>query len=129
MRQCPCCGASIDAGAAECPDCGLAAGGFDGGEDIPSESGDGLLWPDCPDGLPERAAFLATAKNPADCALLQALLRSCGIPSDAQTPLKNQFTTVIFGGPILGADIYVPESRLEEAGAVLDSSHLNNNGG
>ena len=87
-------------------------------------------WPDAADGLPERAALLITASNPTECALTQALLESCGIPSDAQTPLQNQFTTVLFGGPILGADIYVPEGMLDEARGVLDSQQFDiENGG
>lgn len=121
MPQCPCCGAPVEIGVPTCPDCGLALGGLDepdsGGEPVFGE----LSWPDGEDGTSERAVLLTSAKNPTECALTQALLRSCGIPSFTQTPLQNQFTTVLFGGPILGADLYVPESRLAEARNLLDN--------
>ncbi|GHV19661.1 hypothetical protein FACS18949_04160 [Clostridia bacterium] len=67
-------------------------------------------------------AFLATLKNPVEVAMTQSLLRGCGIPTHTQTPLASQFTTVLFGGEILGADLYVPESMLDDARELLKAA-------
>ncbi len=117
MPQCPCCSTAVEVGVPACPDCGLALGGLDDGEIVAAP--DMPAWPIAQDGLPEKAVLLHTAANPTDCALKQSLLHGCGIPTMVQTPLANQFTTVIFGGPILGADLYVPECRLAEARTLL----------
>ncbi len=76
-------------------------------------------WPSLEDGSPEPSAMAATAKNEMDYQMKLAFLRSEGIPAFGQVPNTAFFSKVLFGGAILGEDIIVPVSHLEEARALL----------
>ena len=79
-------------------------------ENIPAD------WPTGPDGRPEPAAALAVQWELGSMAdITLSFLAGCGIPAfKAGTQGK-----VILGFAGLGVDIFVPESRLEEARALL----------
>lgn len=76
-------------------------------------------WPKGPDGLPEHGAVLTRAQSELDgvADILISLLDSFGIPA-IKAGVQGK---VIMGFAGLGVDIYVPESRLEEARTLLES--------
>ena len=78
-------------------------------------------WPVGDDGQKVRAVELLYAKNPMDLDIKQSLLHSYGIPTLANVPNQAFFSTVIFGSPILGATLYVPETQLEEAREIMEA--------
>ena len=77
-------------------------------------------WPRTPEGETEEPAFLAHC-SPLDmeAEMLQTMLEAYGIPSVQQMPGAGAFGKVILGLSGSGVDIYVPESRLEEARELL----------
>jgi hypothetical protein len=80
----------------------------------------GVEWPSR-NGNKEPAAKLVYAQNPVDVEVKQSLLEAYGIPSFAELPNQGFFSQVIFGSPMLGATLFVPESRLEEALSILEA--------
>ncbi|GHV09581.1 hypothetical protein FACS1894217_14140 [Clostridia bacterium] len=77
-------------------------------------------WPTVND-QPEPPVFILTLKNPTDIASTTSLLHGCGIPTLTQSTMRKHFTTVIFGGDIHGADLFVPESLAEDAAEILNT--------
>ncbi len=122
MSWCPQCRRELPEGEAACPDCGSAP--------VEKREDEGLFfgpakdeppWPLDGKGDKVRAVELLYAKNPVDLEMKSALLHAYGIPTFSDTPNNVFFTTVIFGGAILGAHLYVPENMHEEALALLDA--------
>ncbi|MBR0159863.1 MAG: hypothetical protein IJQ02_01005 [Oscillospiraceae bacterium] len=76
-------------------------------------------WPKTPSGEPEKAAFLCNCK-PVDLSdeLIINMLEAYGIPCLRDYPGDGSFGKVVLGMSGQGTDIYVPESRLEEARAL-----------
>jgi hypothetical protein len=93
-----------------------------GGEDgwFSSEE-TGPAWPNDEEGRPARAVRLVYAQNPMDIGLKRSLLRAFGIPTRVRTPNPTFFSNVIFGAPIYGAELFVPESLLEAARDILEA--------
>ncbi|MDR0381667.1 MAG: DUF2007 domain-containing protein [Oscillospiraceae bacterium] len=113
------CGEAYEDGAAVCPGCGRPpTDGEDGW--FPSE-GAGPAWPNDEEGRPARAARLVYAQNPMDIELKRSLLQSFGIPSRVRTPNPTFFSNVLFGAPLYGAELFVPEPLLETARDVLEA--------
>ena len=75
-------------------------------------------WPKGPDGKPEEAALLIAAQSElgGGADVLVSMLAGFGIPAFKSGTLGK----VIFGFAGRGVDLYVPQSRLEEARALLD---------
>ncbi len=75
-------------------------------------------WPAGPDGRPEQAALLIAAQSElgGGADVLLSMLVGCGIPAFKSGSLGK----VIFGFAGRGVDIYVPQSMLEDAKAILD---------
>ncbi len=73
-------------------------------------------WPKDPSGEPEKAVFLCNCKA-LDLAdeLMINMLEGYGIPCLREYPGNGSFGKVIIGMSGQGTDIYVPESKLEEA--------------
>ncbi len=84
------------------------------GKSLPSE----LLenWPKNPSGEPEKAVFLCNCKA-VDLSdeLKINMLEAYGIPCLRDYPGNGSFGKVVLGMSGQGTDIYVPESKLEEA--------------
>ena len=84
------------------------------GKSVPSE----LLerWPKLTSGEPEKAVFLCNCKA-VDLSdeLKINMLEAYGIPCLRDHPGNGSFGKVVLGMSGHGTDIYVPESRLEEA--------------
>ena len=82
---------------------------------------DAPAWPVEDDGQKARGVELLYAKNPVELDITQSLLHAYGIPTLAHVRNQAFFSTVVFGSPLLGAAVYVPETRLEEARALLEA--------
>lgn len=83
-------------------------------------SGPKLNWPKAADGSLEKAVYLCHIP----CIdfrdeLIVNLLESCGIPSLKNYPGNGEFGKVVLGMSGDGTDIYVPESLLEDAKAIV----------
>ncbi|MDR2357157.1 MAG: hypothetical protein LBD92_03590 [Oscillospiraceae bacterium] len=79
-------------------------------------------WPDASPGEPVAPAFLTHVDGGTlDFELLLNLLGAYGIPTLTQYPNNGVLGKVIAGFPGGGVDIYVPETRLEEARDILDA--------
>lgn len=76
-------------------------------------------WPLLENGKPDNAVFLVTARNTIDFEIKRALLNTAGIPVTGKIPNQTFFSSVLFGSAILGEDIYVPETMLDEAKGFL----------
>lgn len=73
-------------------------------------------WPKLPDGTPETPAFLTTAAEAGGQAdLLIEMLRSYQIPVIKKYAHEGALGKVVLGFSGYGADLYVPESMLEDA--------------
>ncbi len=74
-------------------------------------------WPTEPDGRPQQAALLIAAQSElgGGADVLLSMLSGCGIPAFKSGSLGK----VIFGFAGRGVDIYVPQSMLEDAKAIL----------
>ena len=84
------------------------------GSSLPSDLRE--RWPKDASGAPEKAAFLCNCKaQDLGDELMINMLESCGIPCLRDYPGDGSFGKVVLGMSGLGTDIYVPESRLEEA--------------
>ena len=70
----------------------------------------------CSSDLPEKAVFLCNCKAPDLFDELRInMLEAYGIPCLRDYPGNGSFGKVILGMSGQGTDIYVPESKLEEA--------------
>lgn len=76
-------------------------------------------WPLGSDGEPEQAALLLPAQSElgGGADVLLSMLNGLGIPAFKSGTLGK----VIFGFAGRGVDIYVPQSLLEDAKAILDN--------
>ncbi len=73
-------------------------------------------WPKMPDGEPEKAVFLCNCKAlDLSDELMINMLEAYGIPCLRDYPGNGSFGKVVLGMSGQGTDIYVPESKLEEA--------------
>ena len=79
-------------------------------------------WPKTTSGEPEKAVFLCNYKA-LDLAdeLKINMLEAYGIPCLREYPGDGSFGKVVLGMSGHGTDIYVPESKLEEARGLLDA--------
>lgn len=76
-------------------------------------------WPKMPSGDPEKAVFLCNCKAlDYNDELKINMLEAYGIPCLRDYPGDGGFGKVVLGMSGLGTDIYVPESKLEEARAL-----------
>ena len=77
-------------------------------------------WPKTPSGDPEKAVFLCNCKavDLSDEIMIN-MLEAYGIPCIRDYPGNGSFGKVVLGMSGQGTDIYVPESRLEEARSLL----------
>lgn len=77
-------------------------------------------WPQNPDGTPEKAAPLElTADFPAYGGILLTQLEAFGIPFFTNRPGLGELGFLYGGFSPTGIQFFVPESRLEEAKAIL----------
>ena len=87
---------------------------LDWGRRLPSELQE--RWPKMTDGEPEKAVFLCNCKAPdLSDELMINMLEAYGIPCLRDYPGNGSFGKVVLGMSGQGTDIYVPESKLEEA--------------
>lgn len=88
------------------------------GRTIPSELPE--RWPETSSGDPEKAVFLCNcrAQDYSD-ELKINMLEAYGIPCLREYPGNGSFGKVVLGMSGQGTDIYVPESKLEEAQSLL----------
>ena len=85
------------------------------------KSDDAPVWPTGDDGLKVKAAQLLFAESPMELELKQSLLHAYGIPTMANAPNQGFFSGVLFGSPLIGAALYVPQTRLEEARELIEA--------
>ena len=79
-------------------------------------------WPTDEKGEKEKAVLLkSTFDSPAETDLTISLLASCGIPCFKYYAKEGGAGKVISGFSGYGADLYVPESRLQEARDILNA--------
>ena len=79
-------------------------------------------WPVQADGTKEKAVLLCrTADNTAGAEMTISLLAAYGIPCFKYHEKDGAAGKVVSGFSIFGAGLYVPESRLEEAAALLEA--------
>ena len=126
---CPNCRAEYQSDVTTCPDCELELVP-ELPEETPKEiwgkvfTGETMrAWPFGADGKPERGAFLkhCTAVNMED-EMLVGMLASYGIPAVRRYPENGQLGKVVLGISGDGADIFVPQSQLSDAMAILGGS-------
>ena len=79
------------------------------------------IWPRTADGQTEEPAFLIHC-SPLDLEadMIQSMLESYNIPSIRRLPGDGAFGQVILGMSGNGVELYVPQSRLDEAKALLE---------
>ena len=77
-------------------------------------------WPHTPEGEPVTPAFL-TKCSQVDMAdrLLVNMLEAYGIPCLMRYPHSGEFGKVVLGMSGFGTEIYVPETLLEDAAALM----------
>ena len=80
-----------------------------------------IVWPVGDDGQKVKGAVLMYAKNPVELDVTKNLLHAYGVPTVSNAPNQGFFSEVIFGSDLLGATLYVPETRLEEARGLLEA--------
>jgi hypothetical protein len=80
-------------------------------------------WPYLADGQPEKPVRLkhVSAVNMED-AMLVNMLKAYGIPVITNYPQDGAMGKVVMGMSGFGTDIYVPESRLEDAKALMEDT-------
>ncbi|HHT16246.1 MAG TPA: hypothetical protein GXZ77_00795 [Papillibacter sp.] len=93
------------------------------------------VWPKREDGTEVPPAFLThTGGTPMDEQILLTMLEAYGIPAVTQYPNDGSFGKVILGVAGGGVDVFVPETMLEDARALLtaeadESPHEEADGG
>lgn len=123
---CPHCKTEYDGEVSLCPDCGAALVEYPPQKkakakwSLKNKDKDELKWPIDAEGNPEKGEFLAhcTSVNMEDN-IMRNLLAGYGIPSLVYYPNDGGFSKVILGISGLGADIYVPESMIEDARSLV----------
>ena len=123
---CPNCRKDFNISSSKCPECGtrlkknppesaLAEWVFSFKEKYAEN------WPYFENGEPEKAAFLAhyTSVNMEDMLIINKLA-AYGIPLVKTHPETGAAGAIILGISGFGTDIYVPESLLEDAKALLE---------
>ena len=79
-------------------------------------------WPNGENGQPIPPAYLTHLRETDfEGQIVAALLTSEGIPVVSQYPLGGEFGRVIMGMSGTGRELYVPETMLEEARALLEA--------
>ncbi|MDR3311495.1 MAG: hypothetical protein LBS90_09200 [Oscillospiraceae bacterium] len=85
-----------------------------------SKNKDKIEWPDGADGTPVRGALLTHAgAGGLEAEITVSMLRSFGIPAATELPGEGVVGKVILGRAGSGIDIYVPETMLGDAQALL----------
>jgi hypothetical protein len=78
------------------------------------------LWPKSEDGAPEKAVFLVdTFEADSQADLTVEMLRAYGIPAVRRYAKDGTLGKVVLGFSGYGVALYVPESMLEDARALL----------
>ena len=81
---------------------------------------DGPPWPIGDDGQPIPPAYLTYLKEvDFESQIIKSLLTSAGIPVVTQYPLGGEFGRVILGISGTGTELFVPETMLEDAKAMI----------
>ncbi len=126
---CPVCKTEYNENETSCPDCGAL---------LVPELGPPVLewgrtrrwelaetWPKNEQGEPERPAFLGRFSS-VDLAdeMTANMLEAFGVPSFRRYPGDGAFGRVMLGMSGLGTDLYVPESLLEDALALLENRQI-----
>ena len=79
-------------------------------------------WPKKEDGEMVAPAFLMHAGgNPLDTEMTLGLLEAYGVQAVCQYPNDGEFGKLIIGYAAGGVDIFVPETKLEEAKDILSA--------
>lgn len=78
-------------------------------------------WPKTESGEPVAPALLMEAQNHQEVLSARMTLTAMGIPFLLENPNPAIFTTVLFGTDIIGGNLYVPETLLEDAKALLET--------
>lgn len=82
-----------------------------------------LPWPEDENGQPEKAAFLCNLMGiDLNDNIRVNMLEAYGIPCFCAYPGDGTFAKVVLGMSGEGTDIYVPESRLEEARSLCEDA-------
>lgn len=77
-------------------------------------------WPKLPDGTPEKPVLLVETTEEGNAAAMTIeMLRAYDIPAMKQYAENGALDKVLFGTPSCGVGLYVPESMLEDARALL----------
>lgn len=77
-------------------------------------------WPKNPDGAPEKPVFLtSSAEGDSAAAMLVEKLRAYDIPVLREYGTEGALSRVLFGTPSSGVGLYVPESMLQDAQALI----------
>ena len=88
------------------------------GKSLPSDLQE--RWPKTAAGEPEKAVFLCNCRAPdLTDEIMINMLEAYGIPCLRDYPGNGSFGKVVLGMSGQGTDIYVPESKLEEARSLL----------
>lgn len=86
-------------------------------------------WPKKENGEPISPAFLKhVGGSQMDIELSLSLLEAYGIPALCQYPNNGEFGRLIIGHAGGGADIYVPETLLDEAQDIISAEAADING-
>ena len=81
-----------------------------------------LPWPKGADGKPVPPVFLVHLRAlDLEGQIVKTMLESAGIPVLIQRPSGGDFGQIIMGFSGTGLDLYVPQTLLEDAQAMLDS--------
>ena len=78
-------------------------------------------WPKTDAGEPVPPALLLDAQNSQEILNARMALTALGIPFLVQNPSPATFTTVLFGTELIGGNLYVPETLLEDAKFLLEN--------
>ncbi len=82
-----------------------------------------LPWPKDNAGNPLPPALLQYCPDHQQLQMTRTFLAAFDIPTTIIEPNRSTFSTVLFGTELLGADLYVPADRLEEARTILDTPY------
>ena len=80
-------------------------------------------WPKTEAGDPVPPALLVRAQNSREVLNARMTLTALGVPFLIRNPSPATFTTVLFGTELIGGDLYVPETLLEDAKILLTPPH------
>lgn len=78
-------------------------------------------WPKTEDGTPESPEVLTTLSEQGVCDVTVSMLNAYGIPVMKDYESAGTFARVMFGGSGYGVRLLVPQSKLEEAQAILEA--------